>query len=60
MKGVKSYKLLEFPGSLVVKDLALSLLAWVAAVARVHSWPGNFLMPQVWHKKKGVKLPVLK
>ena len=37
MKGVKSYKLLKLPGSLVVKDFALSLLAWVAAVEQVQS-----------------------
>ena len=31
---------MEFPGSPVVKDTALSLL-W----PRFHSWPGNFHMP---------------
>ena len=37
---------MEFPGGLVVKDSALSLL-WL----RFDSWPGNFLMPWVQPKQ---------
>ena len=38
--------LAEFPGGLVVKDLALSLL-WRG----FDPWPGNFLMPWGWPKE---------
>ena len=38
---------LAFPGGLVVKDLALSLL-WL----RLDPWPRNFCMPQVQPKNK--------
>lgn len=39
-----------------VKDLALSLqqlgpLPWLGFI----SWPGNFDVPEVWHKKKEVE-----
>ena len=37
----------EFPGGLVVKDLALSLLC-----PGFKPWPRNFCMPWVWPKKK--------
>ena len=37
----------EFPGSLEVKDSALSLL-WL----RFNPWHGNFCMPQPWSRGK--------
>ena len=37
----------DFPGGLVAKDLALSML-WL----RLDPWPGNFCMPQVQQKNK--------
>ena len=40
----------EFPGGLLVKDLALSLL-W----RRFNPWPRNFCMPLAWPKKKKKK-----
>lgn len=38
-------------------------MAWVAAMAQVNRWPGNFYMPQVWpevqnKKMKGWEAPV--
>ena len=39
----------EFPGGLVVKDLALSLL-WLRSLL----WPGIFHMPWVWPEEKGI------
>ena len=41
--------MVEFPGGLAVKDLALSPL-WL----RFNPWPGNFHMLQEWPKKKNV------
>ena len=43
----------EFPGGLVGKDLALSLL-WLGSLlwrGEFDPWAGNFHMPQVWPKK---------
>ena len=42
--------MLVFPGGLVAKDLALSLL-W----HRFNPWPGNFRMPQAWPKQTNKK-----
>ena len=44
----KNWKLEEFPGGLVDKDLVVSLL-WLG------SNPGNFCMLLVWPKKKKKK-----
>ena len=41
---------MEFPGSLVVKDLVLSLL-WL----EFNPWPENVCMPQAWPKNKEKK-----
>ena len=48
----KCTNLLEFPGSLVVKDLALSLL-WLGSQLwqEFDPWPLNFCMLWVWPKK---------
>ena len=42
----------EFPGGLVVKGLALSLL-WLRSLLRYgfSPWPGDFCMPWAWPKK---------
>ena len=45
---------LEFPGGLMVKDLALSLL-WHRSLRwwEFDPWSQNFCMPWVWEKKQG-------
>ena len=43
---------MEFPGGLVVKDLAL-LLLWLGSLlwSWFDPWPGDFCMQWVWQKK---------
>lgn len=47
---------MEFPGGLLVKDLALSLV-WLELLLwrEFDSWPGNFSMTRVHPKKKEKK-----
>ena len=52
--SVRKIEIREFPGGLVVKDLALSLL-WLG----FHPWPRNFHMPMgVGGKKRKLKCSV--
>ena len=54
IRGEVTYE--EFPGSLVVKDLAFSLLRLGSLLwLRFDPWPGNFCMSWVQPKKKRKK-----